>query len=68
MIRFEDQCVGCPTEMGCLGSACPYIHVPILICDECHDYVDDLYWFEGEQICEDCLLNHFDRVEVDEYE
>lgn len=68
MIRFEDQCVGCPTEMGCLGSVCPHMNVPVLICDECHEYVDDLYWYDGEQICEDCLLNHFDRVEVDEYE
>lgn len=68
MIRFEDQCVGCPTEMGCLGSVCPYMNVPVLICDECHEYVDDLYWYDGEQICEECLLKKFEKVDLDEYE
>ncbi len=62
MIRYEDQCVGCPTEMGCLGSACPYMGVPVLICDRCRDEVEDLYDYYGEQLCEDCLLKEFDKV------
>lgn len=66
MIRFEDQCVGCPTEMGCLGSACPYMNVPVMICDKCKEEVYELFWYDGEQLCQDCLLDQFEKVEVDE--
>ena len=24
MIRYEDNCVGCAPELGCIGEACPY--------------------------------------------
>lgn len=57
MIRFEDECVGCPTEMGCLGNSCKYNKVPHFYCDECGDEVDegDLYEFDGQQLCIDCI-------------
>ena len=28
MIKYEDECVGCPPERGCLGSVCPNRNVP----------------------------------------
>ena len=56
MIKTVNECVGCPPEMGCMGSACPNRNVPILVCDECgEEYVSDLYEFEGQWLCEDCV-------------
>ena len=58
MIQYEDECVGCPPEMGCLGSICPNRNVPHYFCDYCGEEIDE-YWVisdsEEEYICEDCL-------------
>ena len=35
MVRFEDECVGCPPELGCDGDQCPYKNVPRSYGDEC---------------------------------
>ena len=43
MIKYINECVGCPPERGCLGSACPNRNIPVVFCDMC-----------GEEIyCED---------------
>ena len=63
MITYEDECVGCPTELGCMGSACPYKNVPHLYCDKCEDEVEKLYKYGGQEICEDCLLKEFEVIE-----
>lgn len=44
------------------------MNVPVLTCDECWDEVDELYWYHGEQICADCLLKEFDKVDPCEKE
>lgn len=64
MIKYENECVGCPPEMGCLGSACPYRDVPYLYCDICDEDVDELYEYEGKQVCADCILKSLKKVEV----
>ena len=48
-IRCEDECVGCPPEMGCLGDRCPYMNVTHFSCDECNEDFDsdELYDYEG---------------------
>lgn len=56
MIKYEDQCVGCPTEMGCMGSACPYMNVPVAVCDECECEDETFYEFNGEYLCRDCYI------------
>ena len=63
MITYEDECVGCPTEMGCMVSACPYRDVPYLYCDKCEGEVEKLYKYEGQEICEECLLKEFEVIE-----
>ena len=63
MITYEDECVGCPTELGCLGSACPYMNVPHLYCDKCGSDVEKLYKYKGVEICEECLLAEFEVIE-----
>lgn len=63
MIKYENECVGCPPEMGCMGSACPNSNVMHLICDKCGEEVERLRDYDGEQWCDDCILNEFDIVE-----
>ena len=60
MVKIEDHCVGCPPEIGCLGSACPYRNVEVHYCDYCGDELDDeIYIVDGEEVCEDCLKAMF---------
>lgn len=57
MIREEDQCVGCPPEIGCLGRVCPRRRVMVLICDRCGSgyRVEEGIGKNGEDLCYDCL-------------
>jgi DNA-directed RNA polymerase subunit RPC12/RpoP len=65
MIRYENECVGCSTPAyPCMGDSCPNLNVPHLYCDECGFDVDDLYEYDDEQICEECLLKRFNKVKV----
>ena len=48
MITYEDECVGCPTELGCMGNACPNRDIKHLYCDKCGDDVEKLYKYDGE--------------------
>lgn len=59
MVKFEDQCVGCPAEMGCMGNSCPYMNVPIFICDVCESKVlyKDIRDIDGQHICRDCYMD-----------
>ncbi len=61
---IEDECVGCPPEMGCLGSSCPNKSVKRYYCDECEQEFEpeDLYVVDGEELCHDCLLERFTTV------
>ena len=61
MIRFENECVGCPTNMGCIGSGCPYSHVLHLVCDECGEDVEELYDTPSGQMCGTCVKANFDE-------
>ena len=66
MIRFENQCVGCPPEMDCFGNSCRYKNVPVLICDECGDETDEMWYGEdGKQYCHYCITHHLEKVEVE---
>lgn len=64
MIVYNDECVGCPAEIGCIGDSCPQRTVPHFYCDECGDEVDELRELDGEQLCRECLLVRFPLVEV----
>lgn len=66
MIKKENQCVQC--GLHCLGSACPYKNVTILVCDCCGEEVEELYHYNGQHYCEECLLEEFELVEVEDDE
>lgn len=63
-VRHENECVGCPPEMGCLGSCCPNRNVIRLYCDKCKTEVEHLYWSDGEQLCQDCIMEQYEEVDV----
>ena len=56
MITYEDECVGCPAEMGCMGDACPNKNVRHLYCDRCNADVETLYVYYGQEFCLHCLI------------
>ena len=70
MIKYEDECVNCPPEMGCLGSGCRYKNVPHYYCDNCGTeiwYDDILYDEYGEILCDLCYhLDDEDNIENNE--
>lgn len=66
MIKIENDCVGC--GMPCLGVSCPNRKVPHLYCDKCKEEVDELYKYDDEQLCEECLLKSFDTITHDEFD
>ena len=58
MIKYVNECVGCPKEMGCLGDSCPNRHVPYIYCDICHKEIDydSKAWDTNSEyhVCEEC--------------
>ena len=62
MIKYENECVGCPKEMGCLGDGCPNRNVKHLYCDICSADVDTLYYEGNYELCEECLLKTFEKI------
>lgn len=62
-VRYENDCCGCATDSyPCLGSACPNRNVPYYSCDQCGDE-GDIYEYEGQHYCADCLLALFEKVQ-----
>jgi Zn finger protein HypA/HybF involved in hydrogenase expression len=62
MMTIENECVGCPPEMGCLGSACPNRNVKRFYCDKCKDE-ETLYEFNGQELCINCISKQLTVVE-----
>lgn len=55
-IRYENQCVDCPPEIGCLGPHCPKREVEIYVCDRCGAEAEELFISDSyEDICWSCL-------------
>lgn len=71
MLKYENECVSCPPEMGCIGSACPYRNVPRWYCDECEAECDreDLRILGDKQLCWNCFIDlAWDAAETPEEE
>ena len=73
MVRIENDCVGCPPEMGCLGSSCPYRNVPHYYCDGCNWEDEEFYVFnapwgnEDEIYCFDCAIKQITTEMIDAF-
>lgn len=57
MVIYEDGCVGCPPELGCLGSSCPNRRYPRYFCDICGEECDTVYVSKSGEIlgCDNCI-------------
>ena len=66
MKKITNECVGCKS-MGlyCLGNTCPNRNVVRFYCDRCGEETT-LYDYDGEELCQDCLLKEFKVVEGSE--
>lgn len=64
MIIKESDC--CECGFPCRGTSCKYFSVTRYVCDECDAEVDELYWWEGWQICADCVLDQLEKVIEDD--
>ena len=62
MIKYENECVGCP--QGCVH--CGRDKTQHLYCDRCGEDSEELYVFDGEELCEECLLDMFDKKTIDD--
>ena len=63
MTGFEHECCDCATgAYPCLGSSCTQ-GVTHYYCDACGEETEQLYQFEGEELCADCVLEKLPRVE-----
>lgn len=63
-VKKESGCVDC--GLPCRGKYCAYYEDVTFICDECGEEVDTLYWFEGRQLCSNCVLNELQEVTKDD--
>lgn len=64
MIKYKDECCSCVTDnYPCMGSECPNLRVKHYICDKCKSEVDKLYLFDGDELCEECVLDSLEIVE-----
>lgn len=61
MRKYENQCVGCPEGMGCLGKSCPYVDVLVDYCDDCGAEGAE-YRIDGDDLCEDCAEKYLQEV------
>jgi hypothetical protein len=64
MVEYEDECVGCSSGSGCLGSACPNRNVPHFYCDECKEDVETLYYYDGKELCLECIEKMLEKVKA----
>lgn len=64
LIKTEESCALCATDSyPCLGDRCPNKNIKVLYCDKCGCEVDNLYWLNDEQLCEDCVIDSLEVVE-----
>ena len=60
MIKYVNECCDCAVG----GYPCTGQHkrVPHFICDICGDEVDDLYKYDGKELCEVCIFLKLEKV------
>lgn len=58
MIRYENECVGCP--QGC--THCQLERVICYYCDDCGEQASELFEYDGKELCFICLLDKVPKV------
>ena len=62
MKKIETRCNGCPECVGCGRKHEEWSYYE---CDRCGS-LEQLYIYEGEEICAECLLKEFEEVNMEE--
>ena len=66
MITYENECCGCAVPgYPCMGDICTNINVKHLYCDKCKADCEELYDYDGEELCQECLLNTIEKITLD---
>jgi hypothetical protein len=66
MRKFVNECCGCASPgYPCEGGLCPRRSVEHFHCDKC-GAEDELYEYDGKELCLECLLENFPVVEGSE--
>lgn len=55
MLRYENECVDCGRP--CLGRTCQYRNVPHIYCDGCGGEESEMFAYDGEDYCRDCIID-----------
>ena len=62
MIKKGNDCVGCETCIGCERKYDYYYHE----CDRCGSSEQLYLWYNGEELCAECILEEFEKVDIEE--
>ena len=62
MRKTENECIGCPPELGCVGdTSCPYRNVTRYYCDKCGEE-EQLYEYDDRELCISCIEDELTKV------
>lgn len=63
MVEVKNECCDCAAPgYPCVGNNCDLLHVEHYYCDNCGEEVDTLYKVDGNELCEKCTLEQFEKV------
>ena len=63
MREVTNECVKC--GLPCLGESCPNRRVERIYCDDCGDEADEMYRYDGAELCRKCLCERlFDECDT----
>lgn len=66
MIYHQNDCCECASPgFPCIGSRCELVNRAHYICDGCDEevYPGELYWYDGLQLCSNCVIKELEVVE-----
>jgi len=65
VITYSDDCCDCAAPGYPCNDSCRLKNNPHFFCDICGDEVesDELFWYEGQQLCKYCVINELEVVE-----
>lgn len=67
MVTIKNECCDCKSAgFPCRGDSCPLLRVESHTCDNCgitgDSIYEPLYFLDGEELCQDCLLSKLERT------
>lgn len=61
MKKITNECVDC--GLPCLGNSCPHRNVTRYYCDDCCEEQEQIYYYDGEELCIYCIEKRLEKVE-----